>query len=91
MAVCCIKALNPDSYIIKLTLLWQWWFSLCVSTIQGLKKNWDQLHHEYQGLSLVIDTMSKKSHKDRLEVAMKQLENDINLFERFKTIYIPNN
>ncbi|XP_038587524.1 enkurin [Micropterus salmoides] len=59
--------------------------------LERLKKNWDQLQHEYQGLSLVTDTMSKKSRKERLEVAMKQLENDINLFERFKTVYIPNN
>ncbi|XP_042366712.1 enkurin [Plectropomus leopardus] len=61
------------------------------AVLEGLKKNWDELHHEYQGLSLVTDSLSKKSHKERLEVAMKQLENDINLIERFKTIYIPNN
>ncbi|KAE8279691.1 Enkurin [Larimichthys crocea] len=59
--------------------------------LQTLKKNWDQLHREYQGLSFVMDNMSKRSHKDRLEVAMKKLENDIKLFERFKTIYISNN
>ncbi|KAM9337382.1 enkurin [Symphorus nematophorus] len=57
--------------------------------LEGLKKNWDQLHREYQGLSLVIDTMLKKSQKERLEAEMKQLENDIKLFERFKTVYIP--
>ncbi|XP_071340802.1 enkurin isoform X2 [Trachinotus anak] len=61
------------------------------AVVEGLKKSWDELHHEYQGLSLVTDTLSKKAHKERLERAMKQLENDINLFERFKTIYIPNN
>ncbi|XP_070708881.1 enkurin [Pempheris klunzingeri] len=61
------------------------------AVLESLKKNWDQLHHKYQGLSLVTDTMSKKSHKERLEVAMKQLESDINLIERFKTIYIPKN
>ncbi|XP_056219727.1 enkurin [Seriola aureovittata] len=59
------------------------------AVVEGLKKSWDEVHHEYQGLSLVIDTLSKKAHKARLEVAMKQLENDINLFERFKSIYIP--
>ncbi|TKS87463.1 Enkurin [Collichthys lucidus] len=59
--------------------------------LQTLKKNWDELHREYQGLSFVIDNMSKRSQKDRLEVAMKKLENDIKLFERFKTIYISNN
>ncbi|XP_039983150.1 enkurin [Xiphias gladius] len=60
------------------------------AVLEGLKKNWDKLHHEYQGLSLVTDIPSKKAHKEWLEVAMKQLENDINLFERFKTIYVPN-
>ncbi|KAG7218497.1 hypothetical protein INR49_009374 [Caranx melampygus] len=58
--------------------------------LEGLKKTWDELHHEYQGLSLVTDTLTKKTHKERLEAAMKQLEQDIKLFERFKTIYIPN-
>ncbi|XP_059183202.1 enkurin [Centropristis striata] len=61
------------------------------AVLQGLKKNWDKLHHEYQGLSVVTDNLSKKAHKERLEMAMKQLENDINLIERFKTIYISNN
>ncbi|XP_018556259.1 enkurin [Lates calcarifer] len=60
------------------------------AVLEALKKNWDKLHHEYQGLSLVIDTLSKKAHKEQLEAEMKKLENDINLFERFKTIYIPN-
>ncbi|KAL7373223.1 hypothetical protein ABVT39_001803 [Epinephelus coioides] len=61
------------------------------AVLEGLRKNLHQLHREYQGLSLVTDSLSKKSHKERLEVAIKQLENDINLFERFKTIYISNN
>ena len=76
-------------YIIKLTLLWYWSVSLFWSLIQGLKKNWDKLQHEYQGLSIVTDTLSKRAHKEQLEEAMKQLEKDINLFERFKTIYVP--
>uniref|UniRef100_UPI0037E70F17 enkurin n=1 Tax=Semicossyphus pulcher TaxID=241346 RepID=UPI0037E70F17 len=59
--------------------------------LQGLKANWDQLHHEYQGLSLVTDTMTKKAHKESLEGAMKQLESSISLIERFKTIYIQKN
>lgn len=65
--------------------------SPCVPrNIQGLKKTWDQLHHEYQGLSLVADTMSQRSHRERLEAKMDQVEHDINLIERFKTIYVPN-
>ncbi|KAF3836262.1 hypothetical protein F7725_028820 [Dissostichus mawsoni] len=57
--------------------------------LEGLKKNWDELHHEYQGLSLVTDNLSKKARRDSLGTAMRQLENDIKLIERFKTIYIP--
>ncbi|XP_029384866.1 enkurin [Echeneis naucrates] len=60
------------------------------AVLEGLKKTWDELHHEYQGLSLVTDTLSKKAHKERLETGMKQIENDIKFFERFQTIYIPN-
>ncbi|KAF7649204.1 hypothetical protein LDENG_00145430 [Lucifuga dentata] len=59
--------------------------------LKGLRKNWDELYHEYQCLSVVIDTLSKRTHKERLETEMKQLEADIKLFEKFKTIYISNN
>ncbi|XP_041670679.1 enkurin isoform X2 [Cheilinus undulatus] len=57
--------------------------------LEGLKKNWDQLHQEYQGLSVIIDTMTKKAHKEHLEASMKQLETDISFLERFKTVYVP--
>ncbi|MCJ8729019.1 hypothetical protein PDJAM_G00011670, partial [Pangasius djambal] len=59
--------------------------------LDGLKKNWDELHHQYQGLSLITDTVPKKHRKDRLESEMKQLEKDIELIERYKTIYIAKN
>lgn len=61
----------------------------CVG-VQGLKKTWDQLHHEYQCLPLVTETMSQKSHRQQLETKMTQVENDIKLIQRFKTIYVPN-
>ncbi|XP_069504260.1 enkurin [Ambystoma mexicanum] len=61
------------------------------SVLEGLKKNWDELHHEYQGLSVVIDTTPKKMHKERLEIQMRQLERDIELIERHRIIYIANN
>ncbi|KAG8573666.1 hypothetical protein GDO81_012488 [Engystomops pustulosus] len=61
------------------------------SVLEGIKKNWDQLHHEYQGLSVVIDTPPKKAHKERLEAEMRQLERDIDMIERHKVIYIANN
>ncbi|XP_055038076.2 enkurin [Misgurnus anguillicaudatus] len=58
--------------------------------LQALRKNLDDLHHQYQGLSVVIDTTPKKYKKERLELEMKQLERDIELIERHKTIYIAN-
>ncbi|KAG5850445.1 enkurin-like [Anguilla anguilla] len=62
-----------------------------LSTLQGLKKNWEELHHQYQALSIVTDTGPKKYIKEKLEMQMKQLEKDIDLIERHKTIYIANN
>lgn len=56
--------------------------------LSGLKKNWEELHHQYQGLSVVTDTATKKARKERMEAAMKQLEKDIELIERHKVIYI---
>ncbi|MEQ2221911.1 hypothetical protein ILYODFUR_020535 [Ilyodon furcidens] len=52
-----------------------------LATLEGLKKKWDELHHEYQGLPLLTDTLSKKDHKIRLEEKMSQLEKDISFFE----------
>ncbi|XP_006115351.2 enkurin isoform X2 [Pelodiscus sinensis] len=60
------------------------------SLLQGLKKNWEEVHHEFQGLSVEIDTLPKKIHKQRLETQMKQLEHDINTIEKHKIIYIAN-
>ncbi|XP_066540095.1 enkurin [Hoplias malabaricus] len=59
--------------------------------LQVLKKNWDELHHQFQGLSVVTDTASKKHRKEQLELKMKQLEKDIELMERYKVIYITSN
>ena len=58
--------------------------------LDGLKKNWEQLHHEYQGLSVVTDTPAKKARKERMEAEMKQLEKDIELIERHFVIYVEN-
>ncbi|XP_028822283.1 enkurin isoform X3 [Denticeps clupeoides] len=56
--------------------------------LQGLKQKWAELNHQYQGLSVVTDTAPKKNRKERLEQEMKQLEKDIAVMERHKTIYI---
>jgi len=58
--------------------------------IEGLKKNWEELQHEYLSLSVVTDTISKRYRKERIETEMRQLERDIDLIERHKVIYISN-
>ncbi|KAL4630952.1 enkurin-like [Arapaima gigas] len=58
------------------------------TVLQGLKKNWGELHRQYQGLPFVTDTLRKKRRKEMLELDMKQLEKDIDLIERHKMIYI---
>lgn len=60
------------------------------SLIDGLKDNWEQLHKDYLQLSVVIDTVPKKQHKERLEAEMKQLERDVELLESHQVIYIAN-
>jgi len=58
--------------------------------LNGLKANWEQIHHEYQGLSVVTDTAPKKNRKERMEAEMKQLERDIETIEKHGVIYIAN-
>jgi len=56
--------------------------------LRGLKAKWDDLHQQFQGLSVVTDTAPKKNRKERMEAQMSQLERDINLLERHSTIYV---
>ena len=72
--------------------------------ISGLKKNWEDLHHQYQvrkkvtttesnfvqGLSVTTDTAPKKYRKERMEAEMKQLERDIEMVEKHRHIFIEN-
>jgi len=58
--------------------------------VDGLKANWEDIQDQYQGLSVVTDTAPKKNRKERMEAQMKQLERDIELFEKHKVIYIGN-
>nr|KAG5709343.1 hypothetical protein BaRGS_029192 [Batillaria attramentaria] len=60
------------------------------SIIDGLKANWEDIHKQYQGLSVVTDTTPKKNRKERMEAQMKQLEKDIELLEKHSIIYIGN-
>eukprot|EP00055_Hartaetosiga_balthica_P018649 m.135021 g.135021 ORF g.135021 m.135021 type:complete len:250 (-) comp9806_c0_seq1:146-895(-) len=56
--------------------------------LRGLKTNWDRLYHDYQGLSVVADTIPKKQQKTRMEAQLAQLEEDIKKIERHRTIYV---
>ncbi|XP_032099749.1 enkurin isoform X3 [Sapajus apella] len=57
---------------------------------KGLKKNWEEVHKEFQSLSVFIDSIPKKIRKQRLEEEMKQLEHYIGVIEKHKIIYIAN-
>lgn len=67
-------------------------FSVCsfLYRLQGLKKNWEEVHKEFQSLSVFIDSVPKKIRKQKLEQEMKQLEHDISVIEKHKIIYIAN-
>lgn len=72
-----------------------WFSSLPVMSrslfpLQGLKKNWEEVHKEFQSLSVFIDSVPKKIRKQKLEKEMKQLEHDISVIEKHKIIYIAN-
>jgi len=56
--------------------------------LNGLKQNWDELHHKYQSLSVVTDTIPKRVKKEKLESDMKALEKDIDMLQRHQLIYI---
>lgn len=82
-----------DQYIqeqIKRTALRQLSHNERQAIIDGLKENWEDIQDQYQGLSVVTDTAPKKNRKERMEAQMKQLERDIELFDKHKIIYIGN-
>ncbi|EHB01196.1 Enkurin [Heterocephalus glaber] len=60
------------------------------AVLQGLKKNWEEVHKEFQALPVFIDSLPKKVRKQKLEGEMKQLEHDIGIIEKHKIIYIAN-
>jgi hypothetical protein len=56
-----------------------------------LRANWSDLHHQYQGLSLLTDTLPKKNRRERLESRMDELEKFIDLIEKNPIIIISDN
>lgn len=53
-----------------------------------MKKNWEDLQKQYQGLPILTDTIPKKIRKTKMEADLKQLEKDIVLIERHPFIYV---
>lgn len=66
------------------------YMQLLSDILKGLKKNWEELQKQYQGLPILTDTMPKKMKKSKLEASLKQLEKDIVLVERHPYIYVYN-
>ncbi|XP_077480688.1 enkurin [Stigmatopora argus] len=60
------------------------------TNLECLKIALAEVNKKYQQLPVVVDTLMRKSRKEQLEKDLKQLENDVCLFEKFKTIYIVN-
>eukprot|EP01147_Barroeca_monosierra_P006240 gene6240-269_t len=58
--------------------------------LRGLKSNWEQLHKEYQGLSVIADTAPKRQRRNDMETRLAQLEADIARIERHTTIIVSN-
>merc|ERR1711971_68759 len=56
--------------------------------LNGLKKNWEKVNRQYQILSVIIDTPSKKQHKLELEQKLTKLESDIDLIKKSPTIIV---
>lgn len=73
-----------------LLLQFTWVFRGFFCHLQGLKKNWEEVHKEFQSLPVFIDSIPKRMRKQKLEEKMKQLEYDIGVIEKHKIIYIAN-
>ena len=65
--------------------------SLCMcrsGILAGLKEKWQDLYQQYQGLSVVTDTISKRMRKEWMEEQMRQIEKDIETIEKHTSIYV---
>ena len=56
--------------------------------LQGLKQNWEDAMLQYQCLPVVCDNLYRKHTKERLEAQLKNIERDIELFEKHRMIYV---
>ena len=55
---------------------------------QGLRSNWSDLQHTYQKLSLLTDTLPKKTRREQVEAQLDELERFVGLIERHKVIIV---
>uniref|UniRef100_A0A670ZJY2 Enkurin domain-containing protein n=1 Tax=Pseudonaja textilis TaxID=8673 RepID=A0A670ZJY2_PSETE len=56
--------------------------------LNGLKTNWEDLNKDFQSLSVEMTTIPQRLRKEKLELEMKQLEDDIGALEKRRFIYI---
>jgi hypothetical protein len=61
------------------------------SILDGLRANWSELHHLYQGLSLLTDTLPKKLRREKIEAQLDEMEKFIDLIEKNPIIVISDN
>ena len=54
----------------------------------GLKANWERLHREYLGLSVITDTGPKKARKKAMEDKLAGLEESIQRLEAHPVIFV---
>ncbi|XP_026815950.1 enkurin-like [Rhopalosiphum maidis] len=59
--------------------------------LKGLKSNWDELYTEFLLLPMVTDSVPKVNRKARIENELNNLERDINLLERYPSLYVCDN
>ncbi|XP_034940322.1 enkurin [Chelonus insularis] len=58
--------------------------------LKGMKKRWEELMKQFQGLPFLTDTPPKIKRKAKMEQDLKQLEKDIDMIERHPHIYVYN-
>jgi hypothetical protein len=56
--------------------------------LNGLKRNWDETMLQYQSLPVVCDNLYRKHTKEKVEAQLKNIERDIELFEKHCHIYV---
>ncbi|XP_025198161.1 enkurin-like [Melanaphis sacchari] len=56
--------------------------------LKGLKANWGELYTEFLLLPMVTDSVPKINRKARIENQLNNLEKDINLLERYPSLYV---